>query len=131
MDLSHDLTSRMPIVPHETAGVDCGGCIIAAVDGTNVELRCNECGAVVGVVHLDILKGLLGLECATATCPHLRQGEHVPRLHEGVDVRVCGVREGGRIGRTGFRSGVGRHTRRYLHLVRIQRRPGTDRREAV
>ena len=61
-DLSHELTSQMPIVPHETAGVECCGCIIAAVDGTNVELRCNECGAVVGVIHADILKELLGLE---------------------------------------------------------------------
>src|SRR6476620_6903550 len=70
-DLSAELTSRMPIVPHSTAaGVDCCGCIIAAVQGNNVELRCNESGTVVGVVHLDILKGLLGLECATATCPH-------------------------------------------------------------
>ena len=61
-DISHDLTSRMPIVPHSTAaGVDCCGCIIATVDGANVELRCNECGAVVGVVQVDILKGLLGL----------------------------------------------------------------------
>ena len=48
----------MPIVPHSTvAGVDCCGCIIAAVEGTNVELRCNECGAVVGVIQVDILKG--------------------------------------------------------------------------
>ena len=38
-DLSEDLTARMPIVAHETiAGVDCCGCIIAAVDGKNVEL---------------------------------------------------------------------------------------------
>src|SRR5262245_47020080 len=59
-----------PSSPHESAGVDCCGCIIAAVDATNVELRCNECGAVVGVIQVDILKGLLGLECATATCPH-------------------------------------------------------------
>src|SRR5689334_21203171 len=50
------------------AGVECCGCIITAVDGTNAELRGNECGAVVGVIQVDILKGLLGLECATATC---------------------------------------------------------------
>ena len=41
-DLSDELTSRMPIVPHETAGVECCGCIIAAVEGIRVELRCNE-----------------------------------------------------------------------------------------
>jgi hypothetical protein len=49
-------------VAHESAGVDCFGCIIAAVEGRNVELRCNEFGAVVGVVQIDVLRGLLGLE---------------------------------------------------------------------
>ena len=68
--LSDELTGCMPTVPHELAGVECCGCIVAAVEGSNVELRCNECGAVVGLVHLEILKGLLGLECAEATCPH-------------------------------------------------------------
>jgi hypothetical protein len=61
-DLSDDLTARMPIVAHEDAGVDCCGCIVAKVDGRNVELQCNECGAVVGVVQIDVLRGLLGLE---------------------------------------------------------------------
>jgi hypothetical protein len=88
-DPSDDLTSRMPIVPHGTvAGVDCSGCIIAAVEGTNVELRCNECGAVVGVVQLDILKGLLGLECATATCPHCGKENTFPGFSE-VSTYVC------------------------------------------
>jgi DNA-directed RNA polymerase subunit RPC12/RpoP len=88
-DISHDLTSRMPIVPHGiAAGVDCCGCIVAAVDGTNVELRCNECGAVVGVVHMDILKGLLGLECATATCPHRGKENTFPGFSE-MKAYVC------------------------------------------
>jgi hypothetical protein len=87
-DISHDLTSRMPILPHETGGVECCGCIIAAVDGTNVELRCNECGAVVGVVHMDILKGLLGLECATATCPHCGKENTFPGFSV-VSTYVC------------------------------------------
>jgi hypothetical protein len=53
----------MPIVAHEhVTGVDCCGCIVAAVEGSNVELRCNECGAVVGVVQIDILRGLLELD---------------------------------------------------------------------
>jgi hypothetical protein len=69
--MSADLTGRMPIVAHESVpGVECCGCIIATVEGTNVELRCNECGAVVGVVQIDVLKGLLGLERAEDTCPH-------------------------------------------------------------
>src|SRR4051812_39103537 len=41
-----ELTSRIPIVAHEEiTRVDC--CGIAAVEGSNVELRCNDRGAVV------------------------------------------------------------------------------------
>jgi hypothetical protein len=61
-DASDELTSMMPIIAHESvAGVDCCGCIIAAVEGSNVDLRCNECGAVVGVIQIDILGALPGL----------------------------------------------------------------------
>src|SRR4029453_13546046 len=88
-DLSADLTTRMLIVPHGTvAGLDCCGCIIAPVDGIDVELRCNECGAVVGVVHLDILKGLLGLECATTTCPYCGKVNTFPGFTK-VSTYVC------------------------------------------
>ena len=58
---SAQLTGRMPIVAHETiASVDCCGCIVAALEDTNVELKCDECGDVVGVVQIDVLRGLLG-----------------------------------------------------------------------
>jgi DNA-directed RNA polymerase subunit RPC12/RpoP len=88
-DISSELTGRMPIVPHSTAaGVDCCGSIIAEVEGNNVELRCNECGAVVGVVQLDILKGLLGLDCATTICPHCGKENTFPGF-ERMSVYTC------------------------------------------
>jgi predicted RNA-binding Zn-ribbon protein involved in translation (DUF1610 family) len=92
-DISSELTARMPIIPHETAaGVDCCGCIVAVVEGNNVELRCNECGAVVGVVQLDILKGLFGLDCATA-CPRCGK-EHVRRLRPNERLHMSALWEG-------------------------------------
>jgi len=88
-ELSDDLTSLLPLVPHGTVnGVDCCGCIVAVVEGTNVELRCNECGAVVGVVQIDILRGLLGLRCATATCPHCGKLNTFPGFNQ-VSTYVC------------------------------------------
>jgi hypothetical protein len=88
-DLSDELTSRMPIMPHAAiTGVDCCGCIVAAVDGTNVEMRCNECGDVVGVMQIDILRGLLGLDCFTATCPHCGKENTFPGFDE-VFTYVC------------------------------------------
>ena len=54
--------ARMSIVAHESASVDCCGCVIAAAEGSTVELRCNECGAVVGVVLIDVLRALIRLD---------------------------------------------------------------------
>jgi len=67
-EFSDELTGLMPVVPHGISGVDCSGCIVAVVENTDVELRCNECGSVVGVVQVNIMEGLLGLDCANATC---------------------------------------------------------------
>ena len=47
------LQVEFPIIPHESAGVDCCGCIVVKVTGNDAELVCNECGAVVGVVQGD------------------------------------------------------------------------------
>ncbi len=69
-EFSDELTGLMPVVPHGVSGVDCSGYIVAVVEDTNVELRCNKCGGVVGVVQVNIMEGLLGLDCAEATCPH-------------------------------------------------------------
>ena len=61
--LSDELTGLMPVVPHGLGGADCAGRIVAVVEGTTVELHCNLCGAVVGVVQVGIMEGLLGLDC--------------------------------------------------------------------
>lgn len=77
--LSDQITGAMNIVPHGSIpGTECCGCIVAAVDGTNVELRCNECGAVLGGVQVDILKGLLGIDSVSATCPHCGEENMFP-----------------------------------------------------
>ena len=79
----------MPIVPHATvAGVECWGCIVAAVEDSAVELRCTECGAVAGVIQIEILKGLLGLDCPRASCPRCHQTNVFPGFTE-VKSYVC------------------------------------------
>lgn len=56
-----DLEAAFPIIPHESTGADCCGCIVVKVTGRDAELRCNECGAVVGVVQMDILRDLVSM----------------------------------------------------------------------
>jgi hypothetical protein len=56
-----DFSLEFPIIPHESAGLDCCGCIVVRVQGNDAELVCNECGAVVGVVNSGILADLVSL----------------------------------------------------------------------
>jgi hypothetical protein len=49
---------RFPVVPHWKTGVKCNGSIVAEQTGEQVTLKCNECAAVVGTVHTEILKAL-------------------------------------------------------------------------
>ena len=62
-EFSDELTGLMPSVLHGITGVDCSGRVVAIVEDSNVELRCERCGTVVGVVQVGIMEGLLGLEC--------------------------------------------------------------------
>lgn len=68
-EFSDELTGLMPVVPHGIGGADCSGRIIAAVEDDNVELQCDRCGAVVGVVQVGVMEGLLGLDCEDAADP--------------------------------------------------------------
>jgi hypothetical protein len=88
-EFSDELTGLMPVVRHAIAGVGCGGRIVAVVEDGTVELRCTLCGAVVGVVQAGIMKGLLGLDCAEATCPHCGK-ENTFATIEKLLTYVCG-----------------------------------------
>jgi hypothetical protein len=56
-----DFAAEFPIIPHESAGVDCPGCIFVTVEGKDAVLSCNECGQTVGVVQVGILRDLVSL----------------------------------------------------------------------
>lgn len=53
----------MPYVCHGMSGANCSGRVVAIVEAQSVELRCEQCGAAVGVVQVGIMEGLLGLAC--------------------------------------------------------------------
>jgi hypothetical protein len=97
-EFSDELTGLMPFVRHGIAGVDCSGRVVAVVEEDNVELCCDTCGSVVGVVQVDIMEALLGLDCAQATCPACGKVNVFP----GCDVPAAWVCEqcSGRFGRS-------------------------------
>ena len=56
-----NLADSFPHIPHDHSG-ECCGCIIAVeTDERTIELRCNECGTVVGVVDRRVLEDLVWL----------------------------------------------------------------------
>jgi hypothetical protein len=79
-EFSDELTGLTPCVLHGITGVDCSGRSVAVVEDSTVELRCNKCGAVVGVVQVGIMEGLLGLDCTGSDLPALWIVEHLARL---------------------------------------------------
>ena len=58
---SDEVMLRFPILAHESAGVDCCGCIVVKTHGKDAELSCNECGAVVGVINTAILNDIVSM----------------------------------------------------------------------
>jgi len=75
-------------------------CPSPPVDGTNVELRCNECGAVVGVIQVDIPQGTARAGVRDGHMPALRQGEHVSPASRRYR-HTCGAECGEAVGATG------------------------------
>jgi hypothetical protein len=63
-----------PIIPHESTGADCCGCLIVQVRGDRADIICNECGIVVRTVPADRAAGVLvemaSGEICTARCTH-------------------------------------------------------------
>ncbi|HEY6345100.1 MAG TPA: hypothetical protein VIY49_26685 [Bryobacteraceae bacterium] len=89
--MSHD---SYPIIPHENADADCCGCLVPNVDGEQVRLVCNECGAVVATITLaqfeagyvpeDLRPGAV----TTAVCPHCGAVQVFPGF-SSIDAFIC------------------------------------------
>jgi hypothetical protein len=63
------------IVPHEVAtGADCCGCLVVHVRGDQADITCNECGAVVRTVPVELASAVMvemaSTEICSARCTH-------------------------------------------------------------
>src|SRR5580658_930150 len=83
-----------PIIPHESTGVDCGGCLVPKLDGEQVRLVCNECGAVTATITWVQLEAgyvpeeLRSEEVTTALCPHCGAVQMFPGFSV-IDAFIC------------------------------------------
>ena len=70
-----DINDRLPIIPHESLGADCCGCLFVRVNADQASIICNECGAVVRTLpNADVEAAMLEMAqtdvICTAVCTH-------------------------------------------------------------
>jgi len=64
-----DIDDRLPIIPHQTLGTHCCGCLYVHVNGGQAEIVCNECEAVNRAVPLaDVERVVLELAETDTVC---------------------------------------------------------------
>jgi phage FluMu protein Com len=76
MAVPHLNSDNLPIVPHSDFGdEECCGCLYPVEHGDQVDLVCNECGALIQTVSITeveptLLRMAMSQGFFTATCPH-------------------------------------------------------------
>ena len=88
-----DPNDGLPIIPHESLGIDCCGCLFVEVKGDRSRIVCNECGAVICSVSVeDARTVMLGMAktdvICSATCIHCGALNMFPGLST-IDAFVC------------------------------------------
>ena len=80
------------MVPHEELGEDCCGFIIAMVRGSEADLVCNECGALIKIVPADQVQAALVAiapeAICSARCPHCGAVNTFPGF-SSIEAFVC------------------------------------------
>jgi hypothetical protein len=90
----YDMNDRLPILPHESLGVECSGCLFVRVSGDTADIVCNECKVVIRTVQVVDVEAVM-LEIANSTlCPHCGALNTFPRL-SSVEVFICAQCGGG------------------------------------
>src|SRR5256885_1252353 len=85
------------IVPHESLGADCCGCIVAVTRADETDLVCNECDALIRTVPASEAEQALAQlapsdEICTGRCPHCGALNVFPGFSsmEAFTCRECG-----------------------------------------
>jgi len=83
----------IPIVPHESLGADCCGCLIVRVRGDEADILCNECDAVIRTVPVVEVESVM-LEMVktdticSAACTHCGALNTFP-LFSAIQAFIC------------------------------------------
>ena len=92
-DSAGDFNDRLPIIPHETLGTDCCGCLYVRIDGANAAIICNECGTVIRTVPVVDIEAVI-LEMAqtdvicSALCTHCGVLNTLPGM-SSIEAFIC------------------------------------------
>jgi hypothetical protein len=90
---AHDILNRLPIIVHESFGIDCCGCLIVHVTGDRADIVCNECGAVIRTVQVGEVQAVMSEMAQTdvissARCTHCGALNTFPGM-SSVEAFIC------------------------------------------
>jgi len=91
--LIDDINKGLPIIPHESLGADCCGCLIALINGDQADIVCNECGAAIRTVRVGDLHAAMSEMAQTdvmssARCTHCGALNTFPGM-SSVEAFIC------------------------------------------
>jgi hypothetical protein len=88
-----DINDRVPIIPHESLGADCCGCLFVRVHGNQANIICNECSAVIRTLPATAVEAVI-LEMAqtevicSAVCTHCGAVNTFPAM-SSIEAFIC------------------------------------------
>jgi uncharacterized paraquat-inducible protein A len=91
--LTDDINKGLPIIPHESLGADCCGCLVAQINGDQADIVCNECGAAIRTVRVGDIQAAMSEMAqtdviSTARCPHCGALTTFPGM-SSVEAFIC------------------------------------------
>jgi hypothetical protein len=91
--LTGDINKGLPIIPHESLGADCCGCLIVQINGDHADIVCNECGAAIRTVRVGDIQAAMSEMAQTdiissARCTHCGALNTFPGM-SSVEAFIC------------------------------------------
>ena len=91
--LTDDINKRLPIIPHESLGADCCGCLIAQINGDQADIVCNECRTVIRTARVGAIQAAMSEMAQTdvissARCTHCGALNTFPGM-SSVEAFIC------------------------------------------
>jgi hypothetical protein len=91
--IDQEIEDWLPIIPHESLGTGCCGCLVVRVNNDETDIVCNECGEVIRTVRAGDIQAVMSEMTQTdivgsAVCTHCGALNTFPGM-SSVEAFIC------------------------------------------